>query len=63
MKEKDFQKLVKIALKSLPEKIFREMENVAIVVEKGPNKEKLKKAGIRSGGLLLGLYQGVPKTI
>jgi len=62
MREEDFEKLIDQALKELPEKIFREMENVAITVEKRPSSEQLRETGIRSGGLLLGLYQGIPKT-
>lgn len=58
----EFEKLVKQSVLELPEKIRKTMENVAIVVEKRPSQEELKKAGIRIGGLLLGLYQGLPKT-
>lgn len=38
------------------------MDNVALCVEKRPTAEQLRKTGIRYGGLLLGLYEGVPKT-
>ena len=62
MSEEDFEKLVEQALKEMPEEILKQMENVAIVVEKRPTPEQLGKTGIRYGSLLLGLYQGVPKT-
>lgn len=61
MREKDFEKLVEQALKETPKAVFEKMENVAIVVEKKPSSEQLRKSGIRAGGLLLGLYQGIPK--
>jgi len=62
VKEEVFQKLVQESLLDLPEKIRRKMDNVALCVEKRPSVEQLKKLGARSGGLLLGLYEGVPKT-
>lgn len=62
MREKDFEKLVEQALKETPKAVFEKMENVAIVVEKKPSSEQLRKSGIRTSGLLLGLYQGIPKT-
>lgn len=57
-----FKKLVKEAILELPEKIWQKMENVAICVEKRPSPEQLRKTGIRYGGILLGLYEGVPQT-
>ena len=51
MLEQDFEKLVKRALISLPKHIRKEIDNLAIVIEKRPSQRSL-----------LGLYQGVPKT-
>lgn len=62
MREEDFEKLVDQAIKELPKEIFEKMENVAIVIEQNPSSGQLRQVGIRYGGLLLGLYQGVPKT-
>ncbi len=62
MTQEDFEKLVEQAAEDLPEKIRQKMENVAICVEKKPTEEQLRKTGIRYGGLLLGLYEGVPQT-
>ncbi|MCK4454120.1 metallopeptidase family protein [Candidatus Parcubacteria bacterium] len=62
MLEKDFEKLVKEAMKKLPKHIQEKMDNVAIVVKKKPSSYELEKTGIKIGGTLLGLYQGVPKT-
>ncbi|MBI4037647.1 metallopeptidase family protein [Candidatus Curtissbacteria bacterium] len=56
MTPEEFQKLVNKALCGLP-KVFKEkIENVDIVVEVWP------RAEFAQGRLLLGLYQGVPKT-
>jgi len=62
MKQSEFEKLVKEATRGLPEKIRQKMDNVAICVEKRPSREQLRKTGIRYGGFLLGLYEGVPQT-
>jgi len=53
-----FEELVADALDSLPERLGKEMDNVAVVVEDWPSAEQL--GGRR--GTLLGLYQGVALT-
>lgn len=53
-----FEDLVADALDEVPDELAVEMENVAIVVEDWPTPEQL--AG--RGGMLLGLYEGVPLT-
>ena len=62
MEQKDFEKLVRQALRELPEKIRQKMDNVEICVEKRPTEEQLRKTGLRYGGQLMGLYEGVPQT-
>lgn len=62
VKQEDFEKLVEEGLRDLPEKIRQKMENVAVVVEKNPTREQLRKVGARRGASLLGLYEGIPKT-
>ncbi len=57
----DFEKLVKEAILEIPLTIRKKTENVAICIEKEPNKEQLKKLGVRYKNSLLGLYEGVPK--
>ena len=56
MTDKEFKKLVSDALKDLPTYFKEKMENVEVVVENWPTTD------IAKGRLLLGLYQGVPKT-
>lgn len=58
----EFEKLVKQSVLELPEKIRKTMENVAIVIEKRPTEEQLRKTGARYGGILSGLYEGIPQT-
>ena len=62
MSQEDFEKLVKKAIIALPKHIRQEMDNMAVVIEKRPSQNDLGKVGIRLGGTLFGLYQGVPKT-
>ena len=62
MLEKDFEKLVKKAIMDLPKHIREKMDNVAIVIENKPSPNYLRKAGMKFGNTLLGLYQGIPKT-
>lgn len=63
MERKEFEKLVEKALIDLPEKIREKMENIAICVEDSPSSSHLKKVGTRIKNSLLGLYQGVPRTV
>ena len=62
MKQEEFENLVEQAVKDLPEEIRKKIENVAILVEAKPTEEQLRKTGIRYGGFLLGLYEGIPQT-
>jgi len=63
MSKKEFEKLVKKAIISLPEHIRDKMDNVVFVIESKPSPLQLEKVGTRLGGILLGLYQGVPQTV
>jgi len=59
MRRDQFETLVGLALENLPEQFKELMENVAVMVEDYPPKETMERLG-RGGGLLLGLYHGVP---
>ena len=63
MSEEKFEKLVKKAILKLPPHIREKMDNVAIVIKKQPSNYERKLLKMRSGSLLLGLYQGVPQTV
>lgn len=56
MEQEDFEKLVDEALLDLPSKFKKAIDNVDVVVEDWPTPQ------VARGRLLLGLYQGVPKT-
>lgn len=56
-----FEKLVQNALRRLPRRFKRKIENISIVVEEKPTAELLREMEIESG-TLFGLYQGVPLT-
>jgi len=56
MDTNEFETLVNEAVVSLPVKFKKAIDNVSVVVEMWPRNNFAK------GGLLLGLYQGVPKT-
>ena len=55
-----FEQMVADALDEIPPALGREMENVAVMVEEWPTGAQLASVG--SGGMLLGLYQGIPLT-
>jgi len=54
--DKEFSNLVKDSLDLLPDFFKEKLDNVEVVVEDWPSEDLSK------GRLLLGLYQGVPKT-
>ena len=58
----DFEKLIEVALAEIPEKFRNMMDNVAIVVEDCARPERGQEIGIRQNEVLLGLYEGVPRT-
>jgi predicted Zn-dependent protease with MMP-like domain len=60
LEKEQFEQIAQEAFDSLPEVFQTNMENVHIVVEDFPHPETSKKVGVRSGGMLLGLYEGVP---
>ena len=60
MDAKSFEALVVEAVESLPGDIKQKFENIDVVIEDEPTAEHKKTGGAKGGGLLLGLYQGVP---
>lgn len=57
-----FERWVAEAIDTLPPAGKRAMENVGFVVEPQVRKRKAHEVGIRLGHVLLGLYEGIPKT-
>ena len=62
MDRDEFEKLVQEVFESLPAQFHETMDNVHIIVEELPVTRSNARKGIRSGGLLLGLYEGIPLT-
>jgi len=56
MTSNEFEKLVDEALKNLPGYFKEKLDNVEVIVHNWPRPEYAR------GRLLLGLYQGIPKT-
>ena len=59
----EFEKHINKALEELPKEFLGKIENVSIVMQDWPSRSQ-GEAQIKRGetGLLLGLYEGVPKT-
>jgi predicted Zn-dependent protease with MMP-like domain len=55
----DFEKLVEKAVETLPEEYTRYFDNITIIVEDYPGPEETRQL-VRGGGILLGLFSGVP---
>jgi predicted Zn-dependent protease with MMP-like domain len=60
--ESQFQALVEEALADLPTEILQHMDNVAITIADWPSAAELRRAGVRHGPQLFGLYEGIPLT-
>jgi predicted Zn-dependent protease with MMP-like domain len=57
-----FESLVAEAVRLVPKRFRRQMENLAVVVEDEPEPELLDEMGIEPPDSLYGLYQGTPLT-
>jgi predicted Zn-dependent protease with MMP-like domain len=55
-----FEALVQLALRRIPGRFRREMQNLAIVVERAPTRERLAEVGVTPPDTLYGLYEGIP---
>jgi predicted Zn-dependent protease with MMP-like domain len=58
----EFERLVTEAIDGLPEEFAEHLDNVEFMVEDYPSREDHAARGIEPGGLLLGVYHGVPLT-
>jgi predicted Zn-dependent protease with MMP-like domain len=58
MDREKFESLVDEAVSRLPRRFKKYLKNIAVMVEDRPPRDD--PGGTRSGGLLLGLYHGVP---
>jgi predicted Zn-dependent protease with MMP-like domain len=58
----EFERVVSEVFEGLPDLFRRNIDNVHIAVEDAPPEGVGRRRGVRSGGVLLGLYEGVPLT-
>lgn len=58
----EFDTLITRAMDELPQEYIKGLDNVAIVMADEPSAEQIEKMKLQ-GKLLLGLYEGVPKTM
>lgn len=57
-----FEKLVHDTIAAIPEEFRAAIRNVAFVIEEVPRRSTIGETEIKRGEVLLGLYQGVPRT-
>ena len=62
MTRRQFERLVAEAIRTIPERFRREIQNLAIIVEDEPSADVLAEMEIEPPDTLLGLYQGIPLT-
>ena len=60
MTKERFNDLVAQAVREIPRRFRRAMDNVAVIVEDAPSRELLDDLEMEPGQTLLGLYQGTP---
>ncbi len=61
--QEHFEDLVEEALESIPDTLWDNIDNLAVVVEEWPTAAQRASVGMKEQGLLLGLYEGIPLTV
>lgn len=62
MPPQEFDRAVAEAVDGLPPEFAGAIDNVDIVTREMPSPAEMEKAGVTRGGIILGLYHGVPLT-
>ena len=62
MNRREFEKLIREAIRELPEEFRKKLKNVAVIVEDYPSEELKDQMGIPPDDTLFGLYEGIPLT-
>ncbi len=58
--DEEFEEMVQAAVKDIPERFAKHLNNVAFMVADEPTRRQLRDGGVHHGyGSLLGLYEGV----
>lgn len=60
MTDEEIIRIAEELLEELPSDIGQALENVTILVQDRPTAEQLRRLRVPRGGMLLGLYEGVP---
>lgn len=60
--DEKFEALITRAMDELPQEYISNMENVAITMADDPTEEQIVQMKLRDGVILLGLFEGMPKT-
>lgn len=63
MSDQEFDGLITRAMDELPQGYIKNLENVAIILEDSPTEDQRVKMKLDNNHLLLGLFEGVPKTL
>lgn len=61
--DEQFDQLITRAMDELPQSYLRNLENVAIVMADQPSADQAERMKLDDNHLLLGLFEGVPKTM
>lgn len=62
MDDRLFERIVREAVESIPERLRDALDNIAIVIEDRPSRRLLREMGMEPGEPLYGLYEGIPLT-
>jgi predicted Zn-dependent protease with MMP-like domain len=62
MERERFEELVGRAVENLPEEFLERLDNIAVLVEDLPTATQMRKSRVPRGNILLGLYEGIPRT-
>ena len=57
-----FEELVTQTVKSLPDEFLNRLDNIDVIVEDQATVTQLRKSRLKANQILLGLYEGVPRT-
>lgn len=60
--DEEFDALVTRAMDELPQEYISQLDNVAIVYDDEPTEDQIRQMKVDDNHLLLGLYEGIPRT-
>lgn len=60
LNEKEFDKIVKRAIRRIPEEVRRHLDNLQISVQRRPTRKMLKEMEVPPDETLFGVFSGVP---